>query len=53
MGSDRDGLVTHRGGCRCGAVRFEVDAPRRLQVHDCNRSICSLTGFRHLSADGG
>ena len=48
MGSDDAGFVTHRGGCHCGAVRFEVDAPRRLQVHDCNCSICSLTGFRHL-----
>ena len=41
-------LVTHRGGCHCGAVRFEVDAPARLVVHDCNCSICSMTGFRHL-----
>lgn len=41
-------LVTHRGGCHCGAVAFEVDAPARLLVHDCNCSICTLTGFRHL-----
>jgi centromere protein V len=42
------GLVTHRGGCHCGAVRFEVDAPARLLVHDCNCSICSMSGFQHL-----
>ncbi len=24
--------VTHTGGCHCGAVRFEVDAPPGLQV---------------------
>jgi hypothetical protein len=42
------GLVTHRGGCHCGAVRFEVDAPARLLVHDCNCSICAMTGFQHL-----
>jgi hypothetical protein len=41
-------LVTHRGGCHCGAVRFEVDAPARLVVHDCNCSICAMTGFQHL-----
>lgn len=41
-------LVTHRGGCHCGAVSFEVDAPARLTVHECNCSICSLTGFLHL-----
>ena len=40
--------VTHRGGCHCGRVRFEVDAPARLEVLDCNCSICRLTGFLHL-----
>jgi len=33
-------LVTHRGGCHCGAVRFEVDAPARIAALDCNCSIC-------------
>ena len=41
-------LVTHRGGCHCGAIRFEVVAPPELELHDCNCSICSLTGFLHL-----
>ncbi len=40
--------VTHRGGCHCGAVRFEVDAPRALRVQDCNCSICAMTGYLHL-----
>ena len=40
--------VTHRGGCHCGAVAFEVDAPAQLVVQDCNCSICSATGFWHL-----
>jgi hypothetical protein len=41
-------LVTHRGGCHCGAVRFEVDAPAVLEVVDCNCSICALTAYLHL-----
>jgi len=40
--------VTHRGGCHCGAVRFEVRAPARVTVQHCNCSICSKTGFMHL-----
>jgi hypothetical protein len=43
-----DALVTHRGGCHCGAVRFEVDAPARVTVSDCNCSICRLSGYLHL-----
>ncbi|HET7202853.1 MAG TPA: GFA family protein [Steroidobacteraceae bacterium] len=41
-------LVTHRGGCHCGAVAFEVDAPARLLVQECNCSICAASGFWHL-----
>lgn len=43
-------LRTHRGGCHCGRVRFEVDAPATLQVLDCNCSMCRMTGFLHLIA---
>jgi len=41
-------VTVHRGGCHCGRVRFEVDAPARLQALDCNCSICRMTGFLHL-----
>jgi len=41
-------LVTHRGGCHCGDVAFEADAPSHLVVHECNCSICTMTGFLHL-----
>jgi hypothetical protein len=40
--------VLHRGGCHCGRVRFEVDAPATLDVLDCNCSMCRMTGFLHL-----
>ncbi|HEV8017832.1 MAG TPA: GFA family protein [Steroidobacteraceae bacterium] len=41
-------LVTHRGGCHCGAVAFEVDARASVTVSECNCSICRMTGFLHL-----
>lgn len=43
-----DTVVTHTGGCHCGRVRFEVIAPARLTVSDCNCSICSKSGYLHL-----
>ena len=43
-----DALTTLSGGCHCGAVRFEVDAPAPLHVLDCNCSMCAMTGFLHL-----
>ena len=39
---------TLSGRCHCGAVAFEVDAPRPLRVLDCNCSICAKAGFLHL-----
>ncbi len=41
-------VVIHRGGCHCGRVRFEVDAPAHLQALQCNCSICRMSGFLHL-----
>jgi hypothetical protein len=41
-------LVTHRGGCHCAAVRFEVDAPAAIEAVECNCSICCMTGYQHL-----
>jgi hypothetical protein len=40
--------MLYRGGCHCGAVRFEVEAPEDVEVEDCNCSICRMTGFLHL-----
>ncbi len=41
-------MIRHSGGCHCGKVRFEVLAPARLKVSDCNCSICSKSGYLHL-----
>lgn len=42
-------MITHSGGCHCGRVRFEVVAPAVLQVSDCNCSICTKSGYLHLT----
>ncbi len=41
-------MTTHTGGCHCGRVRFEVDAPAAIEATECNCSICSKSGFLHL-----
>lgn len=40
--------VRHSGGCHCGRVRFEVEAPAKITVLDCNCSMCAKSGFLHL-----
>jgi hypothetical protein len=41
-------VIAHTGGCHCGRVRFEVMAPKKLRVTECNCSICSKSGYLHL-----
>ncbi len=41
-------MAIHNGGCHCGAVRFEIDAPESLELSDCNCSICYMVGYQHL-----
>lgn len=41
-------MIVHRGGCHCGRVRFEVDAPAVLDLTECNCSMCSKSGYLHL-----
>lgn len=41
-------MTIHSGGCHCGNVRFEIDAPADIEASRCNCSICSMTGFLHL-----
>ncbi len=37
--------TTHKGGCHCGAVRFDVSTDL-TQAVACNCSICSKAGWR-------
>ena len=41
-------MITHSGGCHCGRVRFEVDAPAVIEATECNCSICSKAAYLHL-----
>lgn len=36
------------GGCHCGAVRFDVEAPRGAPAQACNCSLCAKLGYIHL-----
>ena len=40
--------MIHRGSCHCGAVSFTVEAPARLELLDCNCSMCRRLGYWHL-----
>ena len=41
-------MAKHMGGCHCGRVRFEVEAPAEIEAVECNCSICSKTAYLHL-----
>lgn len=41
-------MITHQGGCHCGRVRYEVLAPPRIKVNQCNCSICGKSGYLGL-----
>lgn len=40
--------MIYTGGCHCGAVQFEVEAPESIECQECNCSICAMSGFLHL-----
>ena len=46
--TDDEKLVVHSGGCHCGRVRFETDAPEDIVVSECNCSLCGMTAYLHL-----
>mmetsp|Transcript_19898 Transcript_19898/g.22144 ORF Transcript_19898/g.22144 Transcript_19898/m.22144 type:complete len:140 (+) Transcript_19898:78-497(+) len=37
-----------KGGCHCGAVRYELLWDGKSELQDCNCSICSKKGFIHI-----
>ena len=41
-------MTKHRGGCHCGAISFEFEAPAQMSLTLCNCSICDKTGFQHV-----
>ncbi len=40
--------MQHKGGCHCGAVQFEFDAPAAMSVTICNCSICAMSAYQHI-----
>jgi hypothetical protein len=44
----KNSLIRRTGGCHCGAVRFEVVAPVKIEAVECNCSICARVAFLHL-----
>ena len=41
-------LVTHRGACHCGLIRWEAIAAADLIAWDCDCSICRQKGNLHV-----
>ena len=41
-------MAKHLGGCHCGRVKFEVEAPAQIEATECNCSICGKSGYLHL-----
>ena len=41
-------MPTHTGGCHCGAVTFQFEAPASVSMTKCNCSICSLSAYQHV-----
>ena len=41
-------MLFRSGGCHCGRVRFEVEAPADINADQCNCSICRMSGHLHL-----
>ena len=42
-------MIKHTGSCHCGRVQFEVLAPKRIKVSQCNCSMCNKSGYLGLA----
>jgi hypothetical protein len=40
--------MRYPGRCHCGAVTFEVELADRIEVQECNCSMCNMIGFQHV-----
>lgn len=40
--------MIYAGGCHCGAIQFEVEAPEHIEASECNCSMCAKAGYLHL-----
>ncbi len=41
-------MTTHKGGCHCGRVTFEVQGSADIKANECNCSICRMSGYLHM-----
>merc|ERR1712223_740834 len=48
MGRNMADLIKYQGGCHCGAVLFEVYAPKTPAIIHCNCSICDMKQNHHF-----
>ena len=46
--SHSEGTVKHRGSCHCGDIEFEVMAPSKLVIWECNCSNCRMRRNVHF-----
>ncbi|CAL5227560.1 g10552 [Coccomyxa viridis] len=48
MAPSENATVVHRGGCHCGAVRFEAKGSAVVNVYECNCSVCTMKQNDHF-----
>lgn len=41
-------MSKHFGGCQCGRIKYEVEAPAEIEATECNCSMCGKSGYLHL-----
>ena len=40
--------MRYPGRCHCGAVTFEAELADKIEVQECNCSMCNMIGFQHV-----
>ena len=44
-----DKFIRCAGSCHCGRVRIAVNVPLKVKISRCNCSICTKSGYLHLT----